>query len=100
MFVIMKVTKIGADLITYHLPVTSQKRFHLLCLRAAICAATRHSTLCCRYRCHHKAQELFGERRGSRDFVVQRLYNAVFESGAPKAFGAYKMLLRSTNLIF
>ena len=32
--------------------------------------------------------------------MVQQLHNAVFQCGAPKAFGAYKMLLRSTNLSY
>ena len=99
MFVIIEVTRKSADLITYHLPVTS-KRVRLLCLQAAICAAARHSTQCCRCPCHHKTRELFGERRGSRGFVVQQLHNAVFQCGAPKAFGAYHMLVRSTHLIF
>ena len=44
-------------------------------LLAAICAAARHSTVYCRCRCHHKARELFGERRGSRGFVVQQLWS-------------------------
>ena len=70
----MKVTRRSAGLITYYLPVTS-KRVRLLCLRAAICAAARHSTVYCRCRCHHKARELFGERRGSRGFVVQQLWS-------------------------
>ena len=59
----------------------------------------RHSTLSCCCRCHHKEPGASAFPKSSRGFVVQRLYNAVFQNGAPSAFGAYNMLRSSTFLI-